>query len=280
MDITSELLFMLKAIPASFWGVVVGSFFSIGGVALTNRASDRRLHAQFEHERGLKTKDREMALRKEVYLDAAEAVSAGMNAIGRFVNLDLPNDQVTHAYVEKAPAIAKAHIIAQSNSVQALAKFTDQLNVLFLSLFSQRYELKKEKNKITLLDTQITEFGKERDRILEMIKQYNIEGKNDERRWNVLQGNFEFEQNRINDNIANRNELSSRLYTKQLEFMRECAAHTARLGQLLIPVLSAARAELELPFDEDVYRLIAETAHANQQEAINAFVQKVMPTTY
>ncbi len=96
----------LDPIPASFWGVVVGSFFSIAGVAITNRASDRRLRAQLEHERESKTKDREMALRKEVFLSAAEAVSAGMNSIGQFTNFDISNDQVTQPYVEKAPAMA------------------------------------------------------------------------------------------------------------------------------------------------------------------------------
>ena len=135
MSILAKFLQMLDAIPASFWGVVVGSFFSIGGVALTNRASDRRLRAQFEHERKLKTKDREMALRKEVYLAAAEAIAAGLNAIVRFANLDLSNDQITAPYVEKAPAISKIHVIAQAETVKALSNFTGPLDSLFLTLF-------------------------------------------------------------------------------------------------------------------------------------------------
>lgn len=273
----SEFIHLLEAIPASFWGVVVGSFFSIGGVALTNRASDRRLRAQFEHERKLKTKDREMALRKEVYLDAAEAIAAGMNAISRFANLDIPHDQITSAYVQKAPAISKIHVIAQTETVQALAAFTGQLGSLFLTLFAQRYELQKSKNLVAITDNQIAEFGKERDRILEMIKQHNIEGIVDDRRWEVLQNSFEFEQKRVADGIARREELLGILHPKQLEFMRDCVAHSARLSQLLIPVLAAVRRELELPLDVHAYRQVAETALANQQEAINAFVQKVMP---
>jgi hypothetical protein len=274
----TEFFHLLEAIPASFWGVVIGSFFSIGGVALTNRASDRRLRAQFEHERNLKTKDREMTLRKEIYLDAAEAIAAGMNAIGRFPNLDIPNDQITNAYVEKAPAVSKVHVIARTDTVQALAGFTSQLGSLFLTLFAQRYELQRTKNTISMIDNQVAEFGKERDRVLEMIKQHNIEGVVDDRRWEVLQNSFEFEQKRVRDGIARREELMGILYPKQLQFMRECVAHSARLSQLLIPVLSAVRGELELPFDEHAYRQVAETSLANQQEAINAFVQKVGPT--
>ena len=66
-----------------------------------------------------------------------------------------------------------------------------------------------ERNELSLVDNQIAQFGKERDRILEMIKQHNIEGVVDQRRWQVLQGNFEFEQKRVNDGLAHRAELAA-----------------------------------------------------------------------
>jgi hypothetical protein len=278
MNPITEFLHMLQSIPASFWGVVIGSFFSIGGVALTNRASDRRLRLQFEHERGLKTKDREMELRKEVYLAAAEAIAAGLHAISRFPNLDIPNDQITNAFIEKSPAISKIHVIATTETVQALTSFTGQLGALFLTLFAQRYELQKSKSAIIAIDSQVAEFGKERDRMLEMIKQHNIEGIVDDRRWNTLQNNFDFEQKRIRDGIANQKELHGDLYPRQLEFMRDCVTHTARLSQLLIPVLSSVRAELDLPLDDHAYRAIAKESLENQQAAIDAFVLRVTPT--
>lgn len=267
----------LDAIPASFWGVVVGSSFSIAGVAITNRASDTRLRAQFEHERESKTKDREMALRKEVFLSAAEAVAAGMNSIGRFANLDIPNDQVTQPYVEKAPAISKVHVIARTETILPLAQFTSRLGALYMELFAQRYELMNEKNAIALVDNQVAQFGKERDRILEMIKQHNIEGVVDQRRWDVLQDNFEFEQKRINDGLADRGQLAAALQSKHLEFMRQCLSHTEQLGGMLIPLLTAVRLELELPLDEAAYRQTMVEIYAKQQQAIDGFIQKFMP---
>ncbi|MBB5347935.1 hypothetical protein JWG42_09100 [Desulfoprunum benzoelyticum] len=61
--------------------------------------------------------------------------------------------------------------------------------------------------------------------------------------------------------------------------MRECAVHTTSLGQAVIPVLSAIRAELELPLDEHTYRQVMEESLASQQEAISDFVKKFMPET-
>lgn len=271
------LVGFLDAIPASFWGVVVGSFFSIAGVALTNRASDKRLRAQFEHEREWKTKDREMALRKEVFLSAAEAVAAGMNSIGRFANFEIPNDEITKPYFEKASAIAKVHVIARTETILPLAQFTSRLGALYMELFARRYELLREKNALTLVDDQIAQFGKERDRILEMIKQHNIEGIVDQRRWEVLQGNFDFEQKRINDGLAHRALLAAALQPKHLEFMRECLLRGEDLGVMLIPILAAVRGELELPLDESTYRQAMVDSYAQQQQAIDSFIQKFMP---
>jgi hypothetical protein len=268
---------LLDAIPASFWGVVVGSFFSIGGVAITNRAGDKRLRAQFEHERESKTKDREMALRKEVFLSAAEAVAAGMNSIGRFANFDIPNDQVTQPYVEKSPAISKVHVIARTETILPLAQFTSRLGALYLELFARRHELMSERNAIALVDNQVAQFGKERDRILEMIKQHNIQGVVDQRRWKVLQDNFEFEQKRINDGLAHRAQLAAALQPKHLEFMRQCLSHTEQLGGMLIPVLTAVRRELELPLDEAAYRQAMMESYAQQQQAVDGFIRKFMP---
>jgi len=268
---------LLYAIPATFWGVVVGSFFSIAGVALANRASDKRLRAQFEHERLSNTKDREMALRKEVFLSAAEALAAGMNSIGRFANFDIPNDQVIQPYLEKAPAIAKVHVIALTKTILPLAHFNSRLGALHIELFARRHELMNERNALSLVDNQIAQFGKECDRILEMIKQHNIEGVVDQRRWQILQGSFEFEQKRVNDGLAHRAELAVALQPKHLEFMRECLSHTEQLGKMLVPVLAAVRGELELPLDEAAYRQAMLESHAQQQQAVDEFIRKFMP---
>lgn len=111
MEIILSTLSIINMIPATFWGVVVGSFFTITGIALTNRASDKRLSLQFDHEQKQKKVDREMMLRKEVYLATAEAIAAGANAVSSFANFDIPNDQITALYIEKAPALAKHKLL-------------------------------------------------------------------------------------------------------------------------------------------------------------------------
>lgn len=119
-NILNQLLALTEKIPAAFWGVVIGSFFSLGGIMIANRANDRRLREQLRHDREMRNRDRELSLRKDVYLSVAEAVLAGIAVIGRIADLEIPNNKVMEAYADKSPAIAKAHVIANERTVEAL----------------------------------------------------------------------------------------------------------------------------------------------------------------
>jgi len=113
MSSLTYLLALLEKIPGTFWGIIIGAFFTLAGIILTNRAHDRRLQVQLVQDRNLRNREREMSLRKDIYLAAAEAVSAGLIAVGRFANLDTPHEKVTEGYLDKAPFITKVHIIAK-----------------------------------------------------------------------------------------------------------------------------------------------------------------------
>jgi hypothetical protein len=199
MNILNQLLALIERIPATFWGVVIGSFFSLGGIVMANRANDRRLREQLKHDREMRNRDRELSLRKDVYLSAAEAVSAGITAIGRFADLEIPNNKLTEAYIDKSPAIAKVHVIANERTAEALTNLLGELNAAYLRLFAKRYPLVAQKNQISLLQQLMNSFSQERDRMLELMKQFNLDGVTDQRRWEVIDGSFKFEQSRITE---------------------------------------------------------------------------------
>lgn len=274
MSWVAELISLVETIPPTFWGVVVGSFFSLGGVVLTNRANDRRLQAQLTHDRELRNRDRELALRKDVYLAAAEAISAGFISVSKFSNLELPHDKVTDGYVDKAPAIAKVHVIANEETARAVVSVVGELAATFLRLFARRVPLMAQKQQLAILDEQIGGFGKERDRMVELMKQYNLDGAADDRRWGVIQGTFEFEQKRVTEALEQRRALAGALYALQLEYMKDCVEETMKLGRLLVPTIVAVRRELDLPIDEAAYVQVVEESLAKQRASLTEFLQQ------
>ena len=273
MSVLTSLLALIELIPGTFWGVIIGGFFTLGGIILTNRAHDRRMQLQLADDQKLKNREREMALRKDIYLAAAEAASAGLLAVGRFANLDIPHDKLTEGYLDKAPSITKVHIIANEETVRAITNFSTELTAAFLRLGVKRFQLVAQKQQVGFLRAQVDESIKENARTLELIKQYNIEGLADRRKWDVLQQNFEFEGNRGERARQEADTLDTSLIPRQLEFLEEVYAETIKLGRLLTSPLFSIRKELELPIDETEFRRISEEAIAKQVETLKEFVR-------
>lgn len=214
-----------------------------------------------------------MALRKDIYLAAAEAAAAGLFAVGRFANLDIPHDKLTEGYLDKAPAITKVHIIASEKTVKAVSNFSTELSAAFLRLSVKRFQLVAQKQHIEFLRAQVDTSLKENARTLELQKHYNIEGLADPRKWNVLQQNFEFERDRGERARQEADTLNASLIPRQLQFLEEVCDETITLGRLLTPALLSIRKELELPLDETEFRRISEEATVKQVESLKEFMR-------
>ncbi len=258
-------------------GALIAGLFALSASILTlvftNRGHNQRLQKQLDHDQKLKTREREMALRKDIYLAAAEAASAGLVAVGRFANFDIPHDKVTEGYFDKAPSITKVHIIANEETVRAVTNFSINLNAVFLRLSVKRLQLIGQKQQIGFLRAQGDMSLQENSRTLELIKQYNIEGIADPRKLNVLQQNFEFERARGEQVRREADTLDASLIPRQLEFLEEVYDETIKLGRLLTPPLVSIRKELELPIDETEFRRISEEAIAKQVESLKEFIR-------
>lgn len=269
------ILAFLEKVPGTVWAVIIAAVFTLSGVLLTNRAHDRRFKAQLVHDQDLKNREREMALRKEVYLAAAEAVSVGLIAVGRFANLEIAHDKLTEEYYSKAASVAKINVVAKETTVRAVSIFSSELGSTFLRLFAKRFPLIRQAQEITMHRGQIDAFLKEQSRILELIKQYNLDGDKDQGKWDRLQQSFDFERRRFEETSKKADELAGPLYIKQLKFMEECAEEGIRLARLLVPVIVSVRKELDLPIDEVEYGRLVEEEIAGQSKSIREFSQQI-----
>lgn len=270
-----ESLSLIETIPPTFWGVVLGSMLSLGGVMLTNRANDRRLRAQLISDRELRAKERELALKKDIYLTATEAIAAAMRSIGSLSDMNLSNDEALRGYVEKSPAIAKVHVIASEETLRAVANISGELTAAFFHLISKRMPLFAMKEQITSLDQQIIAASKERDRMLELMTEHNIEGRSDARRFTTLQTNFEFQQNQIQCDIYQRDNIRIKFYRNQIILSEEALDLSNRVAGLAVNAVTAVRRELELPIDEGMYLKLTDELRQKQRADASRFVTEV-----
>lgn len=265
---------LAEQIPATFWGVVAGSIFSILGVWLTNRSSDKRLLKQFDHEREASAKEREMTLKKDVYLAASEAIFTGISVIGNFSNFELNEQEVIKASTEKSSVIAKVHVIGSFETIRAISNLSNELSSIYLTLFSERAKIAKDKVEKDILLKSINDYARQRDSTLEMMKQYNLDGLQDPKKWNVLQSNYQFDSDFIQRAVVEHGELNKKFFQKQLIFMRRCVQFSQQASALVPQLLISVRKELDLPLDQEAYLAALNEGISRQLTAIDSFVEE------
>lgn len=261
-------------------GKIFLSAFSacIGGLIaaiLTNRGHDRRLKLQLGHDKNMKDRDREMALRKEVYLSAVEALSVGLTAIVRHNDIEVDHGKILEDYVSKSPALGKIHVVAREETIGAILSLSCELDAVFLRLLPKRFSLIRQKMEIVVLKQQFETHQKEQSRILELMKQYNLDGSRDQQKWELFQENFNRESKSAEEILKKGEELTTALFIEQTRFSEECCNEKMRLGCLLSPVVVAFRKELDLPIDDKEYMRLMQEIATQQNERMKIFSEEI-----
>jgi len=240
----------MERIPATFWGVVAGSFFTLLGVYFTNRSNNRRQEAQLrqdrqikaaqlEHDRESNTREREMAFRKEVFTEVAEAIFAGMSGVMEHADLSVPANLVTADFFKKAPAIGKAHLIAGEKTVRAISELMTAFESTFLRLSIRRARMVDIREAIRIREEIIAKLGPERALRKRLITQQE--------------------------------EIKEQFRIAYIGFAKQCCEEAMQLGKIFPGTLIAAREELDTSMHLGVYAEILEAARQKTQTHLEAF---------
>lgn len=266
---------LLGDIPATFWGVVVGSLFTLTGIYFTNRASDRRLKVQLQNDGELKSREREMTFRKDTYAVAAEAIAVSISALAKFSDLSFSLKEISATYLDKSPVLAKVNLVAGVDTLRALASFGTEFAGAFLRLTQQRMVLSGLQEQIAGKAALLRGFEKTRDAMIELMRHHNIDGVQDSRKFEAIQTNYEFEAGRIATTNQELQQMIAELSAKHLPFAKECFVEAARVNRLTIPLLVAARMELDLSISKEQYAEILHQTLSKQGGQLDEFIQNI-----
>jgi hypothetical protein len=251
---------LLSRVPATFWGVVVGAFFTLTGITLTNRNAAKNLKIQ-----------REMDLRKDVYLAAAEAIAAGLLALGRIANINTQREAMDD-FNKVGPAIAKVYVIGRIETIDAVVAVQAALTSGFLRL--QRYTMPVIilKNRIAVLSSRIDSFLATQKELLEQIGDERLKGVPDRPKWDELQRQFKFETDRLNDAIFEKAGIEPDFTEAQLSLSRSAIDETEKVNRVLPAAVAAIRKELELHLDADAFGVILQRNFDQQKQIFEQII--------
>jgi len=127
-------------IAASLAGIpaFLGAVFA---VIWTSKASSNRLQLQFVEERQREEKARLFESRREVYLEAAEAIAVAMTCIGRLADLNCTTAEILKPYENQVGNIAKVHLLAGPDLGALVIKIGSEIGTAVLELTVGRVPL-------------------------------------------------------------------------------------------------------------------------------------------
>ncbi len=107
------------------------------------------------------------------------------------------------------------------------------------------------------------------------MRHHNIDGVQDSRRFEAIQTNYEFEAGRIATTNQELQQMIAELSAKHLPFAKECFVEAACVNRLTIPLLVAARMELESSISKEQYAEILHQALSKHGGQLDEFIQNI-----
>lgn len=262
-----DLVALIASIPATFWGVIIGSLFTVIGVAITNASNTQRLRLQHEHERARDERARDLTMRRDVYMGAFEAIAAGMTMVGNFGELEVPFQELMRAYMGKSSAIGKVTIVGRESTIQAVADFEQALTGAFIRLSGQRQAVEQHHRQGQALAQRIARSIAEQERLAA-----EIERGNDEATSAPLRRSLEHERRQTEALRREEAEIAERFMPGLMALIRATMEEVTALDGLLAAVIREVRSELGLEFDETFYRQLITASHEKRAADFEAFV--------
>lgn len=266
---------LLQKIPSEVWAAITASLITLGGVFLSNRHARKQQISALEHDERERDKEREISLRREVFLEAAEAISNGLNALGRIINLDISDQDINPDAVKNGAAISKVYLVGTNQTVQAVSAYYSEYNSAYLELMLERLPLMERHNSVNNLSKLYEKTLSEGQQLIELMKNYNLEGKKDERKWQVISENYKFIEAKQNELSKQIDELNVIQQKERFLFTRLVIEKLSFISTLIPPAVFAVRHDLKLPLDEEAFLKIQSESLVKTKKAAEKFLSKI-----
>lgn len=264
---------LLTSLQALDYLVLLAGLLGLAAVLVFLRADQterRRIERNFQQQAA----DREFALRREVYLPAAEAIARAQDFLGKFPRLDMSRDQAQVVVDHIVGALGKAQLVASETSVQAVMAVASEFTSSYLALAARRQPLAKLAAELADLDKAIEHLAVERDHLLANLTRLSGDSAADKGgQWSDMNRRFDKLHREIGSLLGQRKDKLGQRAAAEHELELEGVQSALRLAKLSVPAYLALREELKLDLDESHYRALAQRSIGELERCLNALRQ-------
>jgi hypothetical protein len=236
---------LISKVPNVIWSAVIASLLTFLGVLWTNKGNEKRQAALLEHEKQKYQSEQKLALKKEVFLNVARSFADVLGIIPKLMNLDFTQKEIEIQMSDHSGIVAKSYLAAKEESVAAILNYSAETAEVFIKLMKERAVALDYKKAIEIYQSTINSARKEKDRIISMMKELNLQGHNNQATFDYLNKSYEIQEGIINRSTVSLEEQKSILQPLHMTFAKKCLREHSRLLSLLPPMTIALRGELE-----------------------------------
>lgn len=247
------LICWISQIPNVIWSAIIASFLTFLGVMWTNKGNEKRQIALLEHEKEKFQSEQKLALKKEVFLNLASSFSDVLEIIPKLINLNFSEKEINEQMKGHSGIVAKSYLVAKENSVAEILNYSSETAETLLNLINERNILIDHKNAIDIYQKMVDTANIEKNRILTMMKEFNLQGRNDKQQFDYLGNSYKFQDDIVKSSTKGIREQESILKQLHVHYMKKCIEEHGRLLSLVLPMTIALRNELENDGDSEIF---------------------------
>ncbi|MFT6908213.1 MAG: hypothetical protein ACJAS1_004907, partial [Oleiphilaceae bacterium] len=173
------LICWIYRVPDVIWAAVIASLLTFLGVLWTNKGNEKRQAALLEHEKNKYQSEQKLALKKEVFLNIASSFSDVLGVIPKLINLEFSQKEIESEIADHGGIVAKAYLSAKETTVAKILDYSAETAESLISLMKDRAIVLDHKNAIEIYQSTIDTANNEKNRIITIMQELNLQGRKD-----------------------------------------------------------------------------------------------------
>jgi hypothetical protein len=261
---------------AALWAI--GGVVSAGGIALlsvwlSNKNSRRQLGMQLVADKQQRERDRSMAVRRDVYIPAAEAISRIQSMISELADFSTDHSVLSRRITADLGSLAKVSVLGTDATVFAISRLTAASMLAYLQLTAVRQKLLQRHGRLKAALAARDAAVSQRQQVSELLHQAFKAGNNDPTLLRRLQTQFECDAKAAEARQAEVERLLEEHANEEREVHLRMLEANQKVLRHVPDALIAVRRELELPINEAALRRMFAEQQAATLEVARRFLE-------
>ncbi len=247
----SEPAATLLSLPTLLWSGVIAALISLGGIIAANRSSERRLRTQLRHDSAEKQRDRIAALRKEVYLQLFEEMSAVSVHLGTLAAKNPATENLSAPLQGLMSQLGKVQLIGTQQTALLAGELSNLYGESLFRLILAAKPMHELKIDIEISDNAFQESMAQAQRVISERRALLESGNADHKKLASLQASLDLFTERYEESLEKRSQAWDDYNCLQKPFLNAVLAELQVVGPAQAVLMAAMRDEIGLTSDSD-----------------------------